>query len=911
MTGDQKMGLMGGPLEFVGRGVQESMLGVGGMVRRESQGQGVGGVPPGDGWVPFHRSCLEGNYGPLLRILMRILFSRVEPVGEQLDHIRELGKLGSVVYVLRSRSDLESLLCHYQCRRKGLPVPLFACDSRLTLFQSLGFCWKRLRARLSQRRGRVEGSLIREAVARRQHLVLYLEDMDAFERRFVSKGVDPFTELLVACEQTGTRVFLVPQIIIWDRARERKGVLLDELLLGSRANPSDLRVLFNFLRFYRKDSHIFHSEPLELAEYLKIQENKDRDLVAASLRKELLERLKRERRVVTGPVVRSRQELLERVLTDERVQQAIQRRSRKKGRSPESVRKEAYRLLKEIAADFDPLFLRFWDWVVSWAVRHLFEGLEVDQEGLRKVREAARNANLVIVPCHRSHMDYMIMGYIFYHNYMYPPLTAAGLNLAFWPMGFLFRKSGAFFIRRDFRGSVLYPVIFSRYLHTILSEGYPIEFFIEGGRSRSGKMVLPKPGFLAMLLEGHRAGACRELAFVPVAISYDRVMEEGAYLRELEGGEKRKESLWEVLRSREVIRRRWGRIWVSFDEPIYVSEFLDRTLRRDEAGRGCSRQHIPDRLGYEIAHRINRVMTVVPTSFAASAVLASGLRGFLFEDVVRIGKLLYWILLREGARLARVIQEPEGVERVLLESLEFFEKEGMCRRSKEAASQELESGVEIQFELEDRNRRQLDYYKNVILHHFLPYCFVAATVLAAGRSVVSREWILGEVEFLRRFFGQEFVFLPEEDVGERIERTLENMVAYGLLWRSGTGYSSPARRRLELLALARLIQGYFESYFVVGSSLRHLARRRLSQRIFLWRIRLNGRRLFRSGKVKAAEALSELNYLNAVEFLVHEKIVVRHVEGSVREGTYYALSRERRPIHWRRLKRFMGVYRET
>lgn len=879
----------------------------GDFARREVRGGRVGGVASVEEWVPVHSSYLEGNYGPILRILMRVLFSRVQPVGDQLEKIRELGKLGSVIYVLRSRSNLESLLCHYQCKRSGLPVPVLACDSNLTLFQSLGFCWKRIRAGLSLVKGARAGRFIKELVRRGFSLVLYLEDMEAFERRFVRRGLDPFAEVLEAYEETGTRIFLVPQMVIWDRARERMGSLLDEMLLGSRANPSDLRVLINFLRFYRKDSHIFHAEPLELGEFLGKHKAEKSEMDAVLLRKELLERLGRERRLVTGPVVRSRQELLERVLTDERVQQAVQRRSRKKGRSPESVRKEAYKLLKEIAADYDPIFLRFWDWVMSWAVKHLFDGLEVDQEGLRKVREAARRANLVIVPCHKSHMDYMIMGYVFYHNYLYPPLTAAGLNLAFWPMGFLFRKSGAFFIRRDFRGSVLYPVIFSRYLHTILSEGYPIEFFIEGGRSRSGKMVLPKPGFLAMLLDGHRAGACKEIAFVPVAISYERVMEEGAYLKELEGAAKRKESLWEVLRSREVIRKRWGRIWVSFEDPIYLNEFLDRTLHREGGRIRYTRQNIPDYLGYEIAHRINRAMTVVPTAFVASAALACGLRGFCFGEILRIGRLMYWALEREKARLASSMQDPARIGRVIWDTLEFFHKEGICKRIGEGG-QDRDLELESQFELEDRNRRQLDYYKNAILHHFLPYSFVAAAFLCTGRPVIAGEEVLEEVDFLRNFFRQEFVFLPEEDLGQRVQNTLEGMVEYGLLWRSGQGYSAPAGRRPELLALARLVQGYFESYFVVGSSLKHLARRRLSQRVFLWRIRLNGARLYRSGKVRVPEALSEANYLNAIEFLVHEKILVRQVEGTVREGTYYTLSSERRPIHWRRLKKYMRVY---
>lgn len=885
------------------------MAGEGNAAMEDLGTRGTARTGLGQAGLPLHRSSLEGNYGPILRALMRLLFSRVKPVEEQLHRIRELGQSGIVVYVLRSRSDLESLLCHYQCRLNGLPVPALAWDGRLTLFQSLGFCWRRMRAWLGAGPRNRREPTVRDLVAGGVPLVLYLEDVEAFERRFIKEHRDPFVEVVEAQRELDRPVFLVPQMVIWDRARERVRPRLDEVLFGPRANPSDLRVLFNFLRFYRKDSHILHAEPVDVRAYLRCRSGQDSEHVARSLRTELLERLQRERRLVTGPVVRSRQELLERVLMDQRVQQAIERRARKDGRSLESVRKEAYRLLREIAADYDPVFLRFWDWVMSWAVRRLFEGLEVDQEGLRKVREAARRANLVLVPCHKSHMDYMIMGYIFYHNYLYPPLTAAGLNLAFWPMGFLFRKSGAFFIRRDFRGSVLYPAIFSRYLHAILSEGYPIEFFIEGGRSRSGKMVLPKPGFLAMLMEGQRAGACGDIAFVPVAISYDRVMEEGAYLREVEGGEKRKESLWEVLRSREVIRRRWGRIWVTFDDPIFLRDFLARTLGNPEAKVRYTRQNVPDFLGYEIVHRINRVMTVVPTTLVASASLAAGLRGFSFKDVLRVSRILYGLLVEEGARLSGSLKEEGRLEKVVWDTLEFFHREGMARRAgEEGEERHRDPDEDAHFELDDRNRRQLDYYKNSIVHHFLPYSFVAAAVLSVGRPVVPRDKIVEEVAFLKDFFRQEFVFLPEENLAERVERTLERMVARGLLWRVAEGYTAPLGRRRELVGLARLIEGYFESYFVVGSSLRYVARRRLSQRLFLWRVRISGQRLYRAGKVRVPEALSQVNYANAIEYLVHEKILLRQVEGTVREGTYYALGRERKPIHWGRLKRYLRVY---
>jgi glycerol-3-phosphate O-acyltransferase len=858
---------------------------------------------------------MEGRYGWLLRLTFRLLFSRVRPVPEQVHRVRELAREGTVVYVLRSRSDLESLLYHYQCARNGLPLPVFASDGFMTPFQSLGFLWRRVKARFSAAwrdrglRDPYRSGFLQHLVRNGSSVILYLEDMEAFTRRFLKLGRDPFVQILEVQAGQERPIFMVPQMIIWDRARERWTPRLDEVLLGQRAHPSDVRVLFNFLRFFSKESKIFQAEPLALPGFLAAHAGSPPQEVALALREELLERLSRERRLVTGPVVRSRQEIMERVLFDERVQQAMARRVKRGGKSEEAVRREAYELLREIATDFHPGFLRLWEKILTWAFRHLFEGLEVDKAGLERVREAGRSANLVIVPCHKSHMDYLLLAYIFYRDFLFPPFTAAGLNLAFWPMGYLFRKSGAFFIRRDFRGSILYPAIFSRYLHVLLAEGYPLEFFIEGGRSRSGKLILPKLGLLSLLIDGYRAGACKDIAFVPVAIAYERVMEEGAYLREVEGGEKRKESFWEILRSGDVIRRRYGKIWVTFDEPVSLRAFLGRTLENPHPPVRYTRQNIADYLGYELAHRINAVMTVVPTALAAAAILSASPRGFSYREILRLTRDFYGVLRDEGARLSGSLANGDQLPAVLRDTLDGFQKEGLVSRV--PVGQETPAGEDeedLLYNIQDRDRRQLDYYKNSILHYFLPCAFVSASLLSADRPVVGLDRVMQDTAFLRDFFQQEFVFLPGEDLESRIRETLKGMVSRGLIWEASDGFSVPTGRRPDLLGFARMIQSYFESYYVVGSTLKHISQRRLSHRVFLWRVRFTGHRLLQTRKIQLPESLSQVNYANAIDHLIRERIIQRQVDKAIREETYYSLSRERREIHWGKLKRFLRVY---
>src|SRR5205823_6192479 len=125
-----------------------------------------------------------------------------------------------------------------------------------------------------------------------------------------------------------------------------------------------------------------------------------------------------------------------------------------------------------------------------------------------------------------SHFDYLILSYIFHLNYLSPPHIAAGDNLSFWPMGPLFRGAGAFFIRRTFEDNELYKMVFRKYLTFLMREGYTQEFFIEGGRTRTGKILTPRLGMLSAFVNAFVQGVRRDLYFVPISIHYGRIPEE-------------------------------------------------------------------------------------------------------------------------------------------------------------------------------------------------------------------------------------------------------------------------------------------------------------------------------------------------------------------------------------------------
>ena len=215
--------------------------------------------------------------------------------------------------------------------------------------------------------------------------------------------------------------------------------------------------------------------------------------IALELRNKLLGMYHQEKRTVLGPVLKSDRKWPKRcyiIKCPQRDCAPLRRR-----RDFRKQRENGHISLPGNAADYSIMYIIFLRIVLEYVFRKIYDGIHYDPDELKNIREAAQKGPLVLTPCHKSHMDYLIISYLFYMNNLFPPHIAAGVNLSFFPLGVIFRHSGAFFLRRSFKGLKLYPVIFKQYVKTLVSEGYSIEFFIEGGRTRTGKLVFLNSGF--------------------------------------------------------------------------------------------------------------------------------------------------------------------------------------------------------------------------------------------------------------------------------------------------------------------------------------------------------------------------------------------------------------------------------
>ncbi len=381
-----------------------------------------------------------------------------------------------------------------------------------------------------------------------------------------------------------------------------------------------------------------------MPEFLAAHAELPLDIAARRLRWTLGGRLEAEVRVVRGPQLKSARRNRTEVLRGRRLVGVAKEIAAEEKIPVKAVAKRADKMLKEIAADPKPWAFALAEPLLRWVWRRIFDGLEVDLQGLDRVRSAARRGPLLHVPSQKSHVDYLVLAYLFVVNDLVPPHIAAGANLSFWPMGWFFRRCCAFFLRRSFRGEKLYGAVFRAYVQKLLREGISIEFFIEGGRSRTGKLLSPKLGLLGMIVDaaledgGRRA---RQAQIVPISIGYDKVVEAVVRAR---AGRRRKEEgrrqgaaqgdarlVGAVRPGQRAVRRAHGA------RP-------DAAAGRRHGGVGRGRRRFPAddaaragecaKMAYRIVYGINRVTAVTPTSLAASALTASGKHGVTREALL-------------------------------------------------------------------------------------------------------------------------------------------------------------------------------------------------------------------------------------------------------------------------------------
>ncbi|MEE6517833.1 hypothetical protein FKM82_028339 [Ascaphus truei] len=272
------------------------------------------------------------------------------------------------------------------------------------------------------------------------------------------------------------------------------------------------------------------------------------------------------------------------VLQSDQLQYVIKQLSFESGEPTEVIQEQAVEILEEMGHNLSLSAVRLFALSLSKIFKRLFQKVCVNEEGIQTLTQAIQEHPVVLLPSHRSYIDFLLMSYILYTYDLALPVIAAGMDFMDMKIvGELLRMSGAFFMRRSFRGNKLYWAVFAEYVKTILRNGYaPVEFFVEGQRSRTNKTLNPKFGLLNVVMDPFFKGEVFDTYIIPVSISYERILEESLYAHELLGVPKPKETTSGLIKARRILSDNFGSIHVYFGQPMSLRSLASGRLNRSQ-----------------------------------------------------------------------------------------------------------------------------------------------------------------------------------------------------------------------------------------------------------------------------------------------------------------------------------------
>ncbi len=710
----------------------------------------------------------------LLWLLAQLMSLWVRPKVLPVDAAERLrGRGRRLLYVFERQSLTDLIAVALVCRQFGLPSPL----RRFTL-------------------GAVREPRAAVSLERRRGWIRKRSD-----RRVPVRLVRVFSTAFSAGDSA---VDLVPVTVFWGRSPRIESSWLRLMFSEDWTLAGPFRRLLSTLVNGRRTLVRF-GEPSAIDQFAAA------DVEAARAARRAARLLRAEFRAarvaVLGPDLSHQRTVIAEVLRKRAVRAAIALETRDHKLSRREALGVARGYAYEIAANYSPRFVAFGAALLRRVWTRLYDGVEIlhaERLGL-----ASDGVQVVYVPCHRSHMDYLLLSYVIYERGFAAPHIAAGINLNLPVIGRYLRKGGAFFLRRSFKGNPLYPIVFMTYLGVMMQRGHPIEYFIEGGRSRTGRLLQPKTGMLAMTLRSFLTDPTRPVVFVPVYFGYERLVEASTYVGELSGQPKQKETIAGLLRGLKVLRERFGRVYVSFGEPLPLAEHLDAYAPGWRGDHGVSRPSwLPgavDTLAEAIQRRTNAAAAITPTGLLSLALLATPRQSMPEADLVRQLEL-YRRLAELAPYAADIWCTPLSGEAMIAHGRSL----GMIETVPHAL------GAVVRFTGDHAILSA--YYRNNILHAFALPSLIACAFL--NNPAIRTEDIHRLTWRIYPYIAQElFMRWTDAEVPAVVDSVLDTFAALGLLepsadrsvWRRPSTGSTEA---VQLSVLANATLEVIERYYL-------------------------------------------------------------------------------------------------
>ncbi len=532
--------------------------------------------------------------------------------------------------------------------------------------------------------------------------------------------------------------------------------------------------------------------------------------------------------------------------------------------------------LKEISADYRPNVIKGTKTFLDYSFKKLYQGMNFECPPEIDLNLLIKNNCVVFVPNHQSHADYIALAYALYTKLESPVFIAGGINLDIFPVGTMFRSCGCFFIRRSFNNDVIYKLTLEAYLYYLLKSGYPVEFFFEGGRSRSGKLLPPKYGLFQMLLEAHKYlkevdKIDRSLMFVPVSIVHEFLPELKSHLREMAGKKKVKENPLQLLNIFKMLNQNLGTIHIKVNKVIEFNKF-----------NGNKEQ--VQKLAFDCFRIVGSGMVVTPISLLALILLGEPSGALTYEQIIK--------------RSEQIIEYCQNLNLPLADSLKrgLFEEpikkalNGLKNKKQVKLIENPKLGRTFYF-IEEQARIELLYYKNTILHHFLVPCFINTIWLNLFQGNIKT------VSDLKRAFLKQRKKLKYEFYLPTIKELLYksfDVVSYGTGRKIRSLEECLTLSSNELYNLgdkvgifSRAFSYIYEAYYLSALAIKHLMHEQFTKAQFLKIVeemfeleKAHGRLI----KYRESFSLSLVN--SSLEYFSNQKVLGEN------EGKYFVLSPE-------------------
>ncbi len=614
-----------------------------------------------------------------------------------------------------------------------------------------------------------------------------------------------------ACHENNDQdIQIIPISVLWSR---------DPSIEGSAIRGVDLSTpgwrKFLTLTFAGRDNCTIISDPTTS----KLLEERLNTIADTKRRRKVLNRMislhfLRKARALVGRPFPNRPKLLQELVKRHGTQVAIAEEIATKGGTQEELEKKAYDIFNVMVADTRYPLLRFFNGIISLVWKRIYHGQSI--VGANQVRELVQSGHEIIyIPCHRSHMDYILLLFAIFHEGLPIPQVASGDNLNFFPVGPIIRRCGSYFIRRKMKGDTFYTALFREYLSVLFERGYATEFFIEGGRSRTGRTLPPRTGMVSMTVQAQLRGIERPIAFIPTYLGYEHVMEVGSYMHELDGAKKKKESILGLLGIFKRLRY-YGRGYVTFGEPIIVPRFLNEHVpdwHKDLDPSGNARpdwlHSTVDLLGQEIIMNLNDSAQPNGINLCAMAIIGDADHTLSINMMKRCLKLYLYILSCDEKRKNSMLTQ--NVDTLIKQALELNK------------FKVYDVGEDMKFVRPSHGQTlQLTYFQNNIVHLFALPALIANILIRNGH--ISREDVNAHTRSLFYFLKHElFAPVPESQLDTLITRYINVFVQGGyimelpnhMLTLSGDGFE-------ELLILSSSIRLNLVRYLVAVTVLRQM-----------------------------------------------------------------------------------------